>query len=785
MRLTLIVFLTLTLTLYAQIENGNFSGHVSDDSNGQSLINANIIAKPGNQGTVTDSLGNFSFALPFGTYEILISYIGYKSEKKGITISQIKAPTFLSIKLTPKAIEQKEVFVTGEKEFFSPATQEMKQQDIVRMPTVYSDVLRSVKILAGVNSNNELTNSYNVRGGNYNENLIYLDGFEIYRPFLITKGIEENQSIVNGDLINNLHFNGGTFPARLGDKMSSALELTYRDNFDSTLHGHAKAGLLNSGLSLFKKYGKLNLAGAIRYSYPKIFAQILQTTGDYTPIYFDAQLLANYQLTKNSNLELLFINAQNKFEMIPEAWHGYFQTGFLLVKEVRLKYTGDENYKFNTRLAGARYNNKISDNSSISILGSIYSTTENYFKNLTGNMYYSDNSYDNQQPLIYYKTRYENTDDKLDMNRFELKSIYKLNTPIHLFEAGLTLRYFQFRNTVNESTYETGVDSVLNSPDNVKFQQNINFPSFSGYIQDRIYLSKQFQTEAGMRVLRYNFSNETLVSPRLSINYIYSQSGSLNFSSGVYYQPPFYYEVDNKTVINSTTSLKSQRSINLMLTWQIKTEHNSKYTFDVYYKKLDNLIPYYVDQLKLVYGDQNNYEGYARGFDFQYEGELVKGIKSWIGYSYLDTGEKIKGSSAGYTRRLLDQRHTIKVFLQDKAKNLPNFKAHVRFLFGSGYLFHPRTSVKDPATNKYYMKIDYTKSWVLPFYFRTDMGLSFKFDLSKTSNLVFIVELFNVFNKWNIASYKWYHVFPDRTAPEAVPQVFSGRFLSLNAEMNF
>lgn len=785
MRTAVFALLVFCIASYAQSNRGKLTGHIFNGQTGESLINANVVVLSGSLGAVSDSLGNFNLAVPFGTYMIRISYIGFETEEKTVSVSKERPVVNLIIEMKPKVLGQKEVYITGKKEIFSPVTQKLDRLDIIRMPTIYSDVLKSVKILAGVTSNNELTSGYNVRGGNYNENLIYLDGFEIYRPFLVTQGIEENQSIVNGDLIEDLNFNGGTFSARLGDKMSSALELSYKDNFDSTLHGVARTGILNSGLTLYKRFGNFNLAGALRYSYPKLFASSLQTTGDYNPSYFDAQLLANYDFSSNSNLELLFINANNKFQLTPQNWQGNFQTCRLCVKEVYLKYSGGNEYNFNTRLVGIKFDNQLSNNAGISILGSIYSTEEKNYKDLYSNIYYSNDAYYARQNEVYLKTNYEYANDKLNMDTYELKSILKIKTPVHLIEAGAAIQYYKFNNSVDEAMNEYGADSVLDEPYNTKLGQDVKFPSYSAYVQDLINFSKIIQADAGVRILRYNFSKETLVSPRISVNYFYSSSSSLNFSTGFYYQPPFYYEVSNKNIVNSTTDLKSQRSINFMINWETKTDNNAMYMVDVYYKKLDNLIPYYMDQLKLVYGYQNNYEGYARGIDFQYEGELVPGIKSWIGYSYLDTGERLKGSGSAYTRRLLDQRHTLKIFLQDRVKQHPNFQAHVRFLFGSGFLYHPGVSVKDPATNKYYIQIDSSQSWVIPFYFRTDMGLSYKFIFGKRTNLVLMAEVYNIFNKNNIASYNWYHVFPQTSQPVGVPIVFSGRFFSLDAEFNF
>jgi hypothetical protein len=785
MRVAIILFVTCCFISYAQDNNGKLSGKVIDKSNGEPLINANITVQPINRGTITDNNGEFSIELPLGTYEIKLSYIGYAGITRTIYLSRENPLLRLVIQLEPHALTQKEVSVVGKKEIFSPVVQSLDKVTIERMPTVYSDVLRSVKILSGVNSNDELTSAYNVRGGNYIENLIYLDGFEIYRPFLITEGIEENQSIINGDLVSDLSFNGGSFSARLGDKMSSALEITYKDNFDTSYSGTIKAGLLNSGASLTRRFGNLNLIGAIRYSYPTLFASSLQTEGSYHPAYFDVQLLANYNFSTTSNLELLFINANNKFNLTPNNWAGNFQTSFFDVKEVLLEFTGSHNYTFHSGLLGLRYTKQLNNNMNLAVSGSVYSTKEEDQKDLTSNIYYSDDAYNVADTKQYLATQYEFANNRLTMNIYELKSIYSIKNYIHSFEAGIAFDYYKFNNIVNESMYENGVDSVIEAPISTNIQQSVNFQAYNGYVQDIIIFSKTFQAEAGIRVLRYEFSDETLVSPRASLNYFLNSSNIVNFSCGYYYQPPFYYEVMNKNIENSKTTLKSQRAINFMLSWDRKSEYGNKITLDVYYKKLDKLIPYYVDQLKLVYGDSNNYEGYARGFDLQFEGELVKGIKTWIGYGYLDTKERMLASNTTYVRRLLDQTHTLKIFLQDRVKNQPNFQAHVRLLFGSGYLYHPYVSELDPSTNKYYLKIDYNVSWVIPFYFRTDMGLSYKIDLKNKKDITLIVEVLNIFNKNNIASYNWYHVFPDTRQPVGVPQIFSPRFLNVEAEMNF
>lgn len=782
MKFAVLILLLTCSSLFPQSNSGTIKGRVTNSHTNTALKDVNIIILSTNYGTTTDSLGNFLIKLPYGTYKIQFSYVGFKNQIKEVKISSRINHAELNISLFPSAILQNEINVTAERVSFKSSFQNVKEKDLDKIPTVFSDVMRSVKILPGVTSNNELTSAYNVRGGNFDENLIYLNGYEIYRPFLLQQGIEESQSIINGDMVNNLQFYSGAFPAQFGDKMSSVLSVEYKRNQKENFNGTARADLLNSGITLGKNYNNLNLSLGIRYAYPALFSNVLQTKGVYHPSFKDVQFLSDYDFSKNSRVELFLLYADNKFDLTPSNWIGHFQS--IGIQQVSLEFKGNQYYQYKNGLAGLRFTQNINENSRITTSLAFYNVQENRNKDLSGDLYFSYDAYHPNDNIEYIKTIYQYANDRLKINTYEIKSDYDLISDNHNIKAGLQLKLTKMNNLLDESSYETGIDTVLDAPYSAYAVQNVNFNSFSGYIQDEVFLGEKWKANIGARILKYYYNGETLFSPRTSIYYHYSPNHTVSFSWGYYYQPPFFYELHDKNLAVQKPLL-SQKAIHYVLSWDNTFNKDMKFLVEAYYKKLSKLIPYYVDQLQLVYGNSNNGDGYAYGLDIQYTGELTEGMQTWIGYSYLNSKERNFGSSTVYQRSLLDQTHTIRIFLQDRVRKHPNFQSHVQLLFGSGYLYHPRQSVLDPSTGKYVVVVDYSRVWSYPFYFRVDMGLTYKFNLSENENLLITADVFNVFNKNNIASYSWYHVIPTTRQPVPVSNIFSPRFFNIGAELSF
>lgn len=758
-------------------------GHVKDADTNILLKGVNITILDTPFGTSTDSLGNYALFVKPGKYNIIFSYVGYKTQLKNFKINGLRKKIQLNVSLEPSAYVINNVTVKANRDFSTHNLDTLKAKDIQNLPNLYSDVIRSVKILPGVTSNNELSNTYNVRGGNFAQNLIYLNGYEVYQPFLVQQGIEESQSIINENMVGNLEFYNGGFPVEFGDKMSSVLSVNYKTNEKPVLSGEVNADLFNVGLMLHDKSGGFSWASGFRYAYPSLFTGTLQTKGNYKPSFNDFQFFGSYSLSDDFAVQLLLITARNNFKLTPQSWMGNFQTGLLDIKQVNLNSKGYTNYKYDSDLLGLKFLLHLSDNSSLTTSLGYYSDKELNNKNVLYYVYYSSSAYAPHENVKYIETGYEFANNSLVSRRFELKSDYDLVYETQTFKLGFAFRYSRMNSSIDELSNYTGQDSVLNASSLANSKLNTNFNSLSAYAEDIISLNNKLNVNVGVRALKYYFNGEFLLSPRVSATYKPGTSNSINLAWGYYYQPPYFYETRDKS-LSVAKSLVAQRNIQYDLSWK-KLFKLSSFTAEFYYRNLSKLIPYYVNQLDLTYGDKNNYEGFAYGMDLQYKGELVPGIATWIGYSYLNAKERETTGNYSYARTPLDQTHTIRIFLQDRAKSHPNFQAHVRFLFGTGYLFHPMMSAPGTTPGTYEIVPDYNVTDEYPLYFRVDMGLTFEFKVLHLKNLIFTAEVFNVFNQYNITSYSWFHLLPQTFAPVPVPNILSKRFFNVGLKFSF
>jgi len=308
------------------------------------------------------------------------------------------------------------------------------------------------------------------------------------------------------------------------------------------------------------------------------------------------------------------------------------------------------------------------------------------------------------------------------------------------------------------------------------------FNSYSSYIDASYSFSNTLSLQAGFKVLNYEYNKELLFSPRISISYIPFEYHSFSLAYGHFYQPPFYYELKYDT-FDEGTILKSQNSVQVNLNWDYRFKDKVALKAGVYYKDLDNIIPYYIDNQKTIYMHGNVNEGYAYGLDFMFQGEITKGLNSRLGYSYLDTKERPKAGGV-YTRRLTDQTHTIQVFLQDKISKHPNWQSHLRFLFGSGFLYYYPTVQTNNETGQREMKIELSNPREYLIYLRVDMGLSANFNVG-TGKIIAVAEVLNMFDQKNIANYNFVQVFKDFKYPIQIPTVLSSRFFNIRCEYYF
>jgi hypothetical protein len=794
MFLLIILFAILNSAVFPQIQKASVSGKVISSTNKLPLANTNIFIKEKpvteNQfatGTISDSLGNFKLKIPYGSYSLTASYVGYETFQDSFSLSEKNNSIEIIMELKPTAIREEEVTITGERKQPSTVIQEIEPRDIQRMPTIYNDVLRAVQILPGVSTSSELSSGYNVRGGNFDDNLIYLNGFEIYRPFLLRQGIEENKTLINPDLVEEFRFYNGSFPASYADKMSSALEVNYKLKDSDTSTGYAKVDLLNAGMTLKKKLGAIKFAAAFRYAYPGLFLNELQTNGDYKPSFKDIQILADYSLNPDNNFEVLFLYAENKFDLSPVDWNGNFG-GFYRgdYRGLDIFYNGERSYSFTTGLIGIKYSSLLSSNAQLIFSAARYSTIEDEYSNVYSEFYYYPDAQDNSI-REFVKSAQENVENKLDLASYELLPELKIKIDEHLFTAGLDVRLTDLKNKINESFSESSDTLISDLPFDRFIDESYKLNSYSAFLQDDFKLFDKLFINAGLRTNYYEYNKEFLISPRTTLVYILSEKHNFTLSWGYYYQPPYYNELRNKKAFDGE-KLKAQRSIHYSAGWEYQFKEKMRMNLEAYYKDLDNLIPYFIDREKTEYLNSNSSKGFAYGFDLMFQGKIVEGMNSWIGYGYLNTKEKNKFTNEPFRRRLTDQSHTLQVFLQDKIKKHPNWQAHTRLLFGSGFLYNLREIITDSETGKKYLAVSADKVDEFFIYFRIDMGLSANFNIGDTKNLIVVAEVLNIFNHKNYGGYRFVQIYllgNETPRTFAIPQILSKRFFNVSLELKF
>lgn len=768
------------LPAFAHQSPATFSGQVLDASSGQPLPNVNILVSPGSLGTSTDAEGMFRIPLSPGSYQVEVRHLGYVQVFKGIELAGAEE-LHIVVKLLPKPLETQAVTVYADNETYGQV-ERLDNVDIKRMPTVYSDVLRTVKILPGVMSNNEMTSAYNVRGGNHDENLIYLNGYEIYRPALLRQGVAENQSLVNPDLVASLRFFGGGFPARLGNKLTSALEVDYRNNFEPHLHAVVRGDMLNFGLALRNRIDRFNWTVAGRFSDPSLFVDKLQTTGSYRPRFADVQALFSYAFKRGLTAELFLVTASNNFDLTPAFWHGNFGGGLFVVRGVDIEWDGKREYSFLTNLVGLSLKKRLAETSFLQLRVASYNTNEDDQIDLNGDVYYVRDSRKPDENRTYLKSRAERANNRFDVNSYHASATVTHAANGHVFEAGIAAQSAGLESVIDEITLEFGNETIQEDAVVVRASQSARFSQFNAYAQDEIEIAEKWRLGLGMRALHYAFTGENLFSPRGNLRLMLSENDQFSLATGLYYQPPFYHEIRDKTS-DVARRLRSQSAAHMMLDWQHRFKSGMQLKVEPYYKRLRDIIPYYREQLRLIYASQNSHEGYAYGFDLLLRGEIVKGVNSWLSYGYLNTREREKGSGT-YRRRLLDQTHTFRFFLQDKMPRFPNMQSHMRVLFGSGFLYHPRRAVTDSLTGETVLKVDFERQEKFKYYFRLDLGLSARFKFRDGGHLLLTAEILNAWNVVNVADYTWFHIPEISSTPRRIPQVLTKRFFNVGAELS-
>ena len=784
------------------------------DSTSVPLENANILVKNTQTGTITDSKGYFAVHVK-AVYPIIlqISSIGYASFE--FVINKSDKHTGLFIHLRQKNEQIHEINIRGAHTNGSLIKINAGLESV--RPDASGDNIEGlVKTQLGVMSSNELSSQYRVRGGNYDENLVYVNGIQVYRPFLIRSGQQEGLSFVNPEMVSSVKFSAGGFNSEYGDKMSSVLDIKYKQ--PTKFAGTAQASLLGAsahveGLSKNKKF---SFNTGVRYKTNKYLLGSLDVQGDYNPSFVDIQTYLTYRINPLWKVEGLGYFSRNAYNFIPEDAETVFGT-ISEVKKLKIYFEGNERDIFNTGFVSFAVTHNYNENNQYKILVSGYRTYEEETFDILSQYWLQElESLPGEEPDPDEGVKNIGVGSHLAHARNSLLGVVQ-NAALHgrhrinenLLTWQIRYQHEYFSDYINEWLMQDSAGySIPYYPDSLELayalnmQMKISSNRMTGYVQDEYRLNTKAGNlffNFGFRVNYWSFNKEFLFSPRLNISYIPSAYENLRLrcAVGIYYQSPFYKEfrLPDGTL---NKNIKAQKSVHYVLGGDLyftAWERPFKFTMEAYYKKLTNLIPYKIDNVRIRYMGRNDAKGYATGLDMKINGEFVKGLESWASMSVMQTREDIfddyyietdeDGNEhivyPGYIPRPTDQRFNFSLFFQDYIPRNPTYKVNLNFIFGTGLPFGPPQSPRYMATFR------------MPPYRRVDIGFSKDFTplfhKNKTKEKYTFkkfwvgLEVFNLFNIDNTISYYWVSDVNNRQY--AVPNYLTSRRINFKIFAEF
>ncbi len=793
-----------------------FTGRIIDNE-GNPIESAHIRNITNNTGVISDSGGGFSLNIPIGKDIVInVSCIGYESTN--FTINTAK-DSILNVKITLQVLVNDigEVSVIGE---LSPEANLVKieAKHIELNPDISGNLESLIKTLPGVSSNSELSSQYSVRGGNYDENLVYVNDIEIYRPLLVRSGQQEGLSFLNSDMVSSIQFSSGGFEARFGDKMSSVLNIRYNKPFEFS--STVSLSLLGATVHVedVSRNGKFTYNTGFRYKTSEYVLNSLETKGDYNPNFYDFQTYLTYKLNRSIGFDFLGYYSLNSYRFVPENRETSFGT-IDQALNLKIYYDGNEIDRFETYLGAFTTNYYPNERFSLKLIFSAFQTMEDeaydiqgqYYLNELDNTIGSDTYGDSIMNIgvgtflnharnyltakvytVSFKGGYYSHNNKLrwgaQYNFEEINDV--VNQWKMLDSAGYSLPY----NGETIELYETA--RALN-----KIQSN----RITAYLQNTY--NKKLANKAdlflnlGLRANYWDFSNEFIVTPRLLVSYkpMWKKDMLFRFAMGYYYQPPFYKEVKNADGIVNT-DIKSQKSIHFVLgnDYNFRAWNRSfKLTTEAYYKILNDLIPYKIDNVHLEYMAENRAKGYAVGIDFKVNGEFVKGIESWASLSIMQTKENIDGDfyynregeriEPGYYPRPTDHLMNFSLYFQDYLPINPSYRMNLSLHYGS------RLPFSSPEKERY------DRVFRMKPYKRVDLGFS-KVIISDKKNfkegsflnifedMWLSLEIFNLLDINNTISYMWIKTVNNQAGDAsqyAVPNYLTSRRINLKLIAKF
>lgn len=759
-------------------------GRITDENHKPiEIANISVVGEP--VGTIADLNGNYTLTCDSkDSLVVAYSMIGYQTRKRTFRNPKDTITVNVMLPSLDFALQAVEV-VDRERQMGS--TQKLGKPDKIRLqPSASGNSIEDfIKSQAGVSSNNEMSSQYNVRGGNFDENSVYVNGIEVYRPLLIRAGQQEGLSFVNPDMVDAISFSTGGFEAKYGDKMSSVLDITYRKprEFESTV----SASLL--GASAYIGWGnkKVSVSNSIRYKSNNYLLGTLDTKGEYKPKFIDYQIYADWRITDKLNWSIIGNISRNEYNFTPSDRVTSFGT-LENVKEFKVYFDGWETDIFRTLFGATALSYTPNEYHSFTLQASAFQTREEETYDILGEYWLNDINTDRSLGIGGYL---EHARNYLNANVVSISFTGKHYLKSHDIRWGVEWKNEKFTDNQREWELHDSIGyNIPNATDgmrpvySLKSKTSCNSNHLFAYVQDTYKINTSvglISINAGARLSYWDWNNEVLFSPRASIGMIpkFNKEMTFRFATGVYYQTPFYKEMRDTTTTGGITTvtlnknIKSQRSIHLVLGYDYHFKifgRPFKFTAEAYYKKLDNLIPYNVDNVRIVYYGENCAKGYATGLDMKLFGEFVPGTDSWITLSIMDTKEKIKGGD--WIPRPTSQLISASLYFTDYFPYTDRWKMNLQGVYADGLPFGPPHSGREKHIFR------------APAYMRVDIGMSYRLldneerryrtgIRSWFKNIWLGVDAFNILGINNVNSYYWVKDISNHNY--AVPNYLTGR----------
>lgn len=813
--LTAILFL-LSLVSFSQKKMAFVSGKVVDE-NETPLANVSIVMLGRQTGITTNDTGYFRLKVPAEkAFALVFTHAGHQAEQRNFLLNE-NEEEYVTMRLERGNTVLKEVIVSDQRDRREAGLIRPNPKSVINLPSVTTGVESLIKVFVG--SNNELTSQYSVRGGSYDENLIYVNDFEVFRPYLVRNGQQEGLSFINPEMVRNINFYNGGFQAKYGDKMSSVLDIQYKK--PRRFGGSAYIGVLEQGVHLegITADDKLTyLIGARNRSNRNLLSR-QETQGNYVPSSADLQALINYKFNDKWQAEFFGNISQTKFSLNPQFSQlttSVFSPFFTANLGLDIFFDGQERDQYQTNMLGLSVTNQVSRRLRLKWMASRFENDEQENVDIAGAYLFGERDFDKSEASFGTIVNplgagvFQNyARNELDIENWNISHKGNYDQGRHAFQWGAAYDRTSIVDKLNEWEFQDSAGySLPFNPDQlqlskvIKSAADLDVDKFSGYLQDNILLgdsSHSFTLTGGLRFNYNSLNKEFLVSPRIGASWKPQWKRDIIFraAAGVYDQPPFYREL-RRYDGSLNTALRAQKSIQGVVGFDYNFSgwgRPMRWTTEAYYKHMTDVVPYDIDNVRVRYFGENSAKAYAAGIEMRLFGELVKDAESWISLGIMNTKEDIKGDTykdytlndqnqpvdsitreKGWVRRPTDRRITFGMYFQDYLATNKNLKMYLNLLYGSNLPYNIPNNVK------------YRNGLEIPAYIRVDIGFSallLDSDRSRRrshspflgfDNIWASLEVFNLIDRDNTISYLLIKDFSNTTY--AMPQRLTPRLLN-------